>query len=1195
MTRRTARGAALWGVLMAALCADSVQAQVYVYPRRPNKSQVRYYDFNWKHVDILVGPDADTSKADDLKRRVGPTVVSPPDQAGPTEAPHVPTGESGTPTQVEQGEGQGVGFGAAQGETLDGRSGAAEIGNPEAGPEATADGGTPQVPDGGVPDIVAPDVPFATRTLPPPHDPRTLLGRTAGGVRLYFYEREREVAERAAALIVRSYVYLVGQFNYVPTQTFPYILYSSYQEFLQTNLFPLQEGVLGVTSPVDLKLTLPYFGDHELFEEVSAHEMAHQFTIQKIRSLTENAELFGDPLQLMPLWFVEGLAEYYAKRGIDDEAEMMVRDIVIHPDFGLGYTMLDFFEDRPFSVLWTYKVGQVRCAFLEETYGQGTIQRILEDSPRLVGDFRGQAALNDFPSLLARLTGDDPKQISARFEAWLKRRAYRTYLSSQQGTQTLQPLEGFDEAFVDALASSPDGTLIALRWLDLDTGASRLTLIDPRAPTDDTFVAIDGVPGVESLHPVWGRNFALSNGALAWVAESGGSDVVYWQTVEHEAHEEAPAKPERVAPAPAPPPAIAPGAGVNGSPIGAVPTSPPQPDRWRPEPEWDVRIRLGARQRFDLAKKGLIAAYSPAFSPDGRRLALIGFDPSGRRDVYVLDPDPSDPAGFRLTRITHDDFSERQVTWGPRGLVYNSDATAHGRYNLFRVDPAHPGEVARLTTEARDHLDPVALADGRVLFTAWDRGRADVHEVREGTVIRRTDVTTGLFNLSPGPNQGLWALYHHAGRRKPVFVPARMLETLESLPQPASAPPRTIPQRALADAQPYRALSPRNWELGPPFGFIGGGTGGIYGQVVASASDKLRNHALLLNAAVLGSFELTDGYLVYLNQEHRLTWGTGLFSSLVFRLDRTLADIAPDSLFVTTERFAGALGSLRFPFDQFVYVQGDVSVGAVNYFATDFQRESITTTDAGGNVIDLFPEWSKRNGGVRFQTEATLRFGYDTIRYSVGGPIDGSSFLLEGTGDWQPFQHETFGTLRLDAERYFPIYGRTHFFLRAGFGTTFGGELARQFALSTFDTIRGIPYGAFDHWTVGRHFFFSTAELQVPLNALIRVLILTDIEAIAGIDFGGVGPQSVREIWDQRVLSPVVGVNFGLGPLILRLHFAKPLDIGAPAGLPNGNGDWVTNFSIRILGYEGLFDRRSAASSRGLHERPTTFVGERFR
>src|SRR5919106_6296545 len=112
------------------------------------------------------------------------------------------------------------------------------------------------------------------------------------------------------------------------------------------------------------------------------------------------------------------------------------------------------------------------------------------------------------------------------------------------------------------------------------------------------------------------------------------------------------------------------------------------------------------------------------------------------------------------------------------------------------------------------------------------------------------------------------------------MIASQRLLTLETLPQPEAAPARSIPHRALPNAVPYAALAPRNWELGPPFGFIGAGSGGIVGQVVASAADKLRNHALLLNVAILGNISLTDGYLVYLNQERRFPWGGGPFPTL---------------------------------------------------------------------------------------------------------------------------------------------------------------------------------------------------------------------------------------------------------------------------------------------------------------------------
>jgi hypothetical protein len=251
--------------------------------------------------------------------------------------------------------------------------------------------------------------------------------KAAKGVRLYFYEGERSVAQRAAPAITAVFRELACRFDHVPEEQLPYVLYSSYREFLTTNIFPVQEGVLGVTGTEDLKLTLPYFGDARLFEEVSAHEMAHQFTIDKVRAVAERQEARGDPLRELPLWFVEGLAEYYAHRGVDQEAEMLARDLAVNPDPEVGYVMLDFFADRPFSGLWTYKLGQVRCAFLEETFGEGTIQRILETASRMVTGSKESPRLDGFAPLLAEVTGANETQLAAGFAEWIKRRAFRAF------------------------------------------------------------------------------------------------------------------------------------------------------------------------------------------------------------------------------------------------------------------------------------------------------------------------------------------------------------------------------------------------------------------------------------------------------------------------------------------------------------------------------------------------------------------------------------------------------------------------------------------------------------------------------------------------------------------------------------------------------------------------------------------------
>ena len=208
----------------------------------------------------------------------------------------------------------------------------------------------------------------------------------AGGIRLFWYTAEAPTAERARAQLERAYRELAAHFEYTPEKRFDYVLYGTYQEFLKTNLFPLQEGILGVTSTRGLEMTIPYFGDHATFEHTSTHEMAHEFSIQKVRSAAKAAHTSRDPLEAFPLWFIEGLAEHAALGPIEGESAMRVRDLVTNPDLYTGHGLLGFWDDFPGYTLWTYAGGHSRITFLEETCGAGVVNRLLARSPEMMTD-----------------------------------------------------------------------------------------------------------------------------------------------------------------------------------------------------------------------------------------------------------------------------------------------------------------------------------------------------------------------------------------------------------------------------------------------------------------------------------------------------------------------------------------------------------------------------------------------------------------------------------------------------------------------------------------------------------------------------------------------------------------------------------------------------------------------------------------
>ena len=1098
---------AICASLIAGLIPLPADAQIQITPQRPTQSNVQYFDFEWYHKDIDIGPEADTDAADSFElESIGDRMA----RSFPRFDFNADATDDIRTQQRPRRHGVADYRAAAPPPRL--------TDFPDPGDEAPTRPPAPDF-DGDDPDATDDnddyDEVFESSDL----DDKT------GGVRLYFYERERPIAERASAFIQTSYRELVDDFDFVPSTTLPYILYNSYQEFLQTNIFPVQEGVLGVTGRADLQLVLPYFGDHRLFQHISTHEMVHQFQIQKAREVAQDAGMAGDPMDQMPLWFIEGMAEYYSLDGLDDEAEMLTRDLLLNPDPQRGLVMLDFFEDRPRSQLWTYKIGQARVAFLEDVYGEGTIQEVFNQSYRLLGSRSGRQG-RSFRSLLAEITGDDRRRIADRFEAWIKERSYTNYLDSRQDSPQL---EFYDElrGLMQTMKTSDDGAAMMYRSIQRSTGQVRLYIGDTEDPDEQRRVASDGRPGVESLHPVGPRNFDVGDEQLTFVARAAGHDILYLQDFDHQRPDD------------------------NGG---------------------DARIRLGDRQGFELRDYGLLAAESPAFSPNGRRVAFIGLDDDGEKNLFVLEP--LQDGDFIVTQLTDSPHAERGLAWSDDGLLFTSDATGHGRYNLFRIDLEEgTGEPQRLTFEERDHFDPHMTDDGRVLFSAYENTRSNLYEYTDDGILQRTDVVTGLFDVSSGADDALWATYQHRGQRRVV-----RLDSDDILDDEVSSPdddPRQVaeyPSRSLDGAERYRVTDLENWQLSNIFGVLGASSGGIFGQLMLMTNDRLRNHALFVNIFAFGDLDNTVADILYLNQSGRLIWGAGLFQDVRYRLDRSLQDnvgatTGDRHLLLSGERFYGARATLRYPFNRFSFIQGDLAVGGTTFFMLNSTRRQLDRIEENYPSVDdaeseFVNPWLQQHDEHRFQTSPSMSLGYNTIRYHPGtGPIDGTSALLQGTVDVQPFQRETHGTVRLDAERYFPIYDRINLSLRFGTGSAFGGPLARQFLLSSFDTLRGVDFNNFNY-LLGNQFLFSKLELRFPLNFLVRIPLI-DVEGIIGTDFGGAG-QNPLDVWRSRSLAPVTGLNFGLGPLVFRLHFARPIDIGAQYPTPTGSGDsnWITNFSL---------------------------------
>jgi outer membrane protein assembly factor BamA len=216
------------------------------------------------------------------------------------------------------------------------------------------------------------------------------------------------------------------------------------------------------------------------------------------------------------------------------------------------------------------------------------------------------------------------------------------------------------------------------------------------------------------------------------------------------------------------------------------------------------------------------------------------------------------------------------------------------------------------------------------------------------------------------------------------------------------------------------------------------------------------------------------------------------------------------------------------------------------------------------------------------QAELSLAYGWDTTRYGAGGAIGGTSILLEfGGGDIPTRGSEgLYGYVQTDAIQTFKIIGRSRLNLRAALGAAQGSRFGRRFYLSSFDNLRGFRWG--DSRLLGDGYYVAQAELQFPLDVLIRFAFFSGITGVVGFDFGGVVDSSRAEqnnpgrnglsatfhdAWANRTADYVLGVNLGLGPFELRVHFAHGIDIGGlvPEQDSRGNTRWVPNISLHYV------------------------------
>jgi hypothetical protein len=919
--------------------------------------------------------------------------------------------------------------------------------------------------------------------------------------KLYHYEQEREAALQAARMAERSYAYLGEFYQHEMTEKIPLILYSSHQDFQQSNVIGgfISEGTGGVTESLKGRVTLPLTGSYGELNHVLTHELVHAFQFDLLQRSVRGMLGIGP----LPLWMMEGMAEWVSN-GMDPVTAMWVTDAVRRKELPTVQEMATLQDIR------VYRMGQALYEVIAANYGRDRIRRILK-RPEMRGGLRDSTFAPLDPPAAMQMTAAPDSVVFAH------------------GTSSGTSLDKHWKSYADSLAR-----LLGSELVDPDSVAERIT-----------------PPGR------YGRSFHLApalsadGNRMLFYSSRGLRNELFlatrvgerWKRESLVAGEETPsleALPLLSASADWAP---------DGNQIAFVATS-------------EGRDVL---QIFDVAKKkvtkrlrtGHQSVSNPRWSPDGRLIVLSGLE-GGQEDLFLVDVTTG-----RIVRLTDDAYSERTPHFAPsgdaivfatdRGPETNLDELRFGSWNIARLtllptgDAWTAGDVEVLVEGEGNDFAPVWSPDGTQIAFVSDRdGTHQVYtlDLATGEERRRTRFDTGVAGIVPtAPSfswsasghlaysvfrNGGWHLYRTHGFPEDAGAEADSVKLAMTRTKPDAI---EIP----ADVEVVDKEEPYRTRLTPEYAVVGAlyvGNGGAAGSGQLLLGDMLGNHYLLLGGYLRSELDESEFILQYANLSRRWQWGLAGYQ---YRDDYGVFTAADSAQYHSQVRL-GAGAQLAYPFNRFRRMEIGLDFQTVRDRVSDVLLTPTTSVEVGKTDI-------RHYYGV-----PSVFFVHDTAAYSGFTPVAGSRWRL-GVEHAVGTINYTFGLI--DYRRYLNLRTRAALAVR-WVGAATNGPETQILRIGGPDTFRGAEYGEI----AGSRVSFAQVELRfpiIPATEVIRGILFVDTATAwrTGVAWDGLRPVSGGQLADLHV-APGAGIRGYVG-VPLRIDFAVDLQ---------RNRNWVTQFSI---------------------------------
>jgi Tol biopolymer transport system component len=802
---------------------------------------------------------------------------------------------------------------------------------------------------------------------------------------IYFYPEERAGVELAARLAERWNTRLERLLGHALRGRQPLILYGSHVDFEQTNVIggELGEGTGGVTESLRRRIVLPLGGPLADTDHVIGHELVHAFQFD----ITTAEEGRGDPRAgRLPLWFVEGMAEYLSVGPVDPHTSMWLRDAARREKLP---AVKDLDDPRYFPYRW----GQALWAYVAGRWGDEVVGRLLP-----------AAATLGIDEAFERVLGVDTEQLSSDWHASIVKTYTPALTAANTGETARLVIEGGDLGadLNVAPALSPDGRWLAflstrgffsvdLYLADASTGrvVRRLT----------STATSPHVSSIQFIHSAGAWDSASRRIAVATVA-SGRAALAVFDAQDGSLSREIPIREvdEILNPTWAP----------DGGAIAFTGLRQGLTDLFVYDLEGGALRQLTSDPYADI---------QPAWSPDGRRIAFA-------TDRFTSDLDTLsigqyrlgliDPATGAIEPVPTTAAGGKQINpqWAPDGgsLYFISDR--EGMSNLYRTALGAPPATVQLTTlptgvsgiTASSPALSVASRSGLVAFTAYEDGKYHI-----------ATLEPDARGIAPR------LLASSAAVLPPADRPAGPVSEL------LASPAVGLPEPVEYPVEPYRAGLQLEGIAQPAVGVGVSRLGTSFGGGISlTFSDQLRNHVLAtavqVGTTVGGGTTMKDigAQVAYLNLKRRWNWGlvggqvpylSGGYSSSVGVL-RNRDLVQTDQLFVFRQTERSASGVVSYPFSRAQRVELQAGASSISFdqivrtttyslYTGALYEDSIRTTPLGGTL----------NLGT-----GSAAYVLDTSVFGATSPVQGQRYRFEAA--------PTYGTIDFtgvlaDYRRYF--------------------------------------------------------------------------------------------------------------------------------------------------------------------------------